>query len=196
MKKIYLLISLLVLFMLVGCKKKTTTKIITTKESSSNAKSIVIYFSRTNNTEKIANYIVEITSSDKYEIEAKVPYTDSDINYSDSNSRTSIEQNDPTSRPEIGSDKIDLSNYDVIYLGYPIWWGQAPKIMYTFVESYNLSGKTIIPFCTSGSSEIGSSATNLEKSSKDAKWLSGKRFSSSASKNDVKEWIDKIDLGG
>ena len=123
--------------------------------------SIVIYFSRTNNTERIAEFIIEETSSASYEILAKVPYSNEDINYNNSNSRANKEQNDPTARPEIGSDMINLTEYEVIYLGYPIWWGQAPKIMYTFVESYDLSGKTIVPFCTSASSGIGADCAKL-----------------------------------
>ena len=101
------------------------------KNNSQTGKSIVIYFSRTNNTEKVADFIIEITNSDKYEIEAKIPYTDDDIKYY-TDCRADREQKDPTARPEIGSVDIDLSNYDIIYLGYPIWHGQAPKIMYTF----------------------------------------------------------------
>lgn len=167
----------------------TTTNLDNQNEDSN---SIVIYFSRTNNTEKIASYIIELTNSDSYEILSKVPYTDEDINYNNSNSRTSKEQNDSTARPEIGSDDIDLSSYDIIYLGYPIWWGQCPKIMYTFVEKYDLDNKTIIPFCTSASSGIGSSATNLAKSAPNANWLDGKRFSSSSSKDEVKTWLDNI----
>ena len=160
-------------------------------ESAGN-KSIVIYFSRTNNTERIAEFIIEETSSDSYEILAKVPYSDEDINYNNSNSRANREQNDSTARPEIGSDTIDLTDYDVIYLGYPIWWGQAPKILYTFVESYDLSGKTIVPFCTSASSGIGSSATNLAQSAPSANWLTGRRFSSSAGKSEVATWLVSI----
>lgn len=155
-------------------------------------KTIVIYFSRTNNTEKIANDIVAITGADKYEIEAKIPYTDADVNYNDPDSRTSKEQNDPTARPEIGSAEFDLSEYDVVYLGYPIWWGQAPKILYTFVESHDWNGKTVIPFCTSASSGVGSSATNLSKSAPGALWKEGKRFSGSAGKNEVETWIKSI----
>lgn len=170
----------------------TTSEIETNPKKTDNSNSIVVYFSRTNNTEKIANYIIALTESDSYEILAKVSYTDEDINYNNSNSRTSREQNDPNARPEIGSEDIDLSNYDVIYLGYPIWWGQAPKIMYTFVEKYDLSSKTIIPFCTSASSGIGSSATNLANSATNATWLSGKRFSSSSTKDEVKSWLDSL----
>ena len=106
--------------------------------------------------------------------------------------RADREQNDPNARPEIGSEAIDLTGYDIIYLGYPIWHGQAPKIMYTFVESYDLSGKTIVPFCTSASSPIGSSATNLAKSASDANWLEGKRFSQSATKIKVESWLKSI----
>ena len=151
--------------------------------------SIVIYFSRTNNTKKVAEYIEELTNSESYEILAKVPYTDEDIKYY-TNCRADKEQADPTARPEIGSETIDLTNYDIIYFGYPIWHGQAPKIMYTFVESYDLSNKIIIPFCTSASSPIGSSATNLSKLDNNAKWLDGKRFSQNATKDEIKSWID------
>ena len=160
------------------------------------AKSVVVYFSRTNNTEKIAEFIVELTDSDEYEIQAKVPYTDADINYNDSNSRTSREQNDPAARPELGGEALDLSGYGVIYLGYPIWWGQAPKILYTFVETYDLSGKTVIPFCTSASSGIGTSATNLAKSAPSAQLKVGKRFSASADKSEVEAWLKTVALSG
>ena len=104
------------------------------------------------------------------------------------------EQNDSSSRPEIGSMDIDLSNYNLIYLGYPIWWGQAPKIMYTFVESHDLNGKNILPFCTSGSSNIGTSATNLAKTTNQGNWEEGKRFSSSASKNGVSNWLNTLNI--
>ena len=165
-----------------------------TDDNDSNlTKSIVIYFSRTNNTEKVADFIIEITNSDKYEIEAKIPYTDDDIKYY-TDCRADREQKDPTARPEIGSVDIDLSNYDIIYLGYPIWHGQAPKIMYTFVEKYNLENKTIVPFCTSASSPIGSSAINLSNLTNQGTWLNGKRFSSSATKEEVNSWLDSLPI--
>lgn len=155
--------------------------------------SIVVYFSRTNNTKTVANYIADITGSVSYEILAKIPYTDDDIKYY-TDCRADREQNDPTARPEIGSETIDLSSYKNIYLGYPIWHGQAPKIMYTFVESYDFSGKTIIPFCTSASSPMGNSATNLSKSTSGANWMEGKRFSQNASKDEVDTWIKSLKL--
>ena len=200
MKKFWIF-PLLLLFPLVACSSNDENKTIGNTSSSNGEQTVVstnaitVYFSVTNNTEKIANYIVELKGTAKYEIEPKVPYTDADINYGDSNSRTTKEQNDDTARPEIGSENLDLSNYDLIFLGYPIWWGQAPKIMYTFLEKYeDLSDKTIIPFVTSGSSGIGSSATNLAKSAPTANWLEGRRFSSSSSKDEVSNWLDSLPI--
>lgn len=155
---------------------------------------LVAYFSVTNNTEMVANTISSCLSSALYEIEPKVPYTREDIDYTNGDSRSSKEQNDPSSRPEIGSQTIDISSYETIFLGYPIWWGQAPKILYTFVESYDFSNKTIIPFCTSASSSIGSSATNLAKSASTANWLEGKRFSSDAKESEITNWVESFDF--
>lgn len=126
------------------------------------------------------------------EIEAKIPYTSADLNYGNTNSRTSIEHNDENARQEI-KNEIDISNYDYIFLGYPIWWGQAPKIMYTFVESHNLTNKTIIPFCTSASSSLGTSASNLSKNQAGT-WLVGKRFSTHESKENVENWVKSLQL--
>ena len=197
-----LLVMIFSLVFLVGCTNKnensTSTEIentkaseITSKEKTEDNKSIVIYFSRTNNTKKIADYIVELTNSESYEILAKIPYTDDDIKYY-TDCRADREQKDPNARVEIGSETIDISKYDTIYLGYPIWHGQAPKIMYTFVETYDLKNKTIIPFCTSTSSGIGSSATNLSKLTGDGNWKDGKRFSQSDDKTVVDNWLKSL----
>ena len=212
MKKAFFIVLCFMLVLLVGCSNneisEQTNNNQNTNPPSNNtgygdtdngnqitdeAKSIVIYFSRTNNTKKIANYIVEIIESDKYEIEAKISYTDDDIKYY-TDCRADREQKDPTARPEIGSSDIDLSNYDIIYLGYPIWHSKAPKIMYTFVEKYNLENKTIVPFCTSASSPIGSSATELANLTKQGTWLDGKRFPSTATSDEVKSWLDSLDI--
>lgn len=150
---------------------------------------LVVYFSVTNNTKKLATYAQEHLQSDIFEIVPKVEYTSADIDYN-SDCRANKEQNDDKARPEIKYTISDISKYDTIVLGYPIWWGQAPKILYTFVESYDLSNKTIIPFCTSGSSPIGSSATNLAKSAPKANWLEGKRFAASATKEEIGNWLD------
>ena len=152
---------------------------------------LVAYFSVTNNTEKIANYAKEHLGSDIFEIVPKQEYTAEDIAYNNSDCRANKEQNDASSRPEIKFSIDDISQYDTIVLGYPIWWSQAPKILYTFMESYDFSNKTILPFCTSGSSPIGSSATNLAKSAPKANWLEGKRFPANANKEEVGNWLDE-----
>ena len=102
--------------------------------------------------------------------------------------------NDKTSRPAIKNILVNLNIYDTVIIGYPIWWGQAPKIISTFLESYDFAGKTIVPFCTSGSSGIGSSADNLHGLAADADWLDGQRFSGSASADEVAAWVDALDL--
>ena len=155
---------------------------------------LVAYFSCTGSTEKIANHIADVLGVTAYRITPETPYTSADLNYNDSSTRATREQNDPSARPAISGSVENMADYDVIFLGYPIWWGQAPKIMYTFVESYDLTGKTIIPFCTSGSSGIGSSATNLSVSAPKATWLSGNRFSGSASRDSIFSWINGLGL--
>ena len=165
----------------------------TPKADEGGKKILVAYFSCTGNTGKIAGYIADELDADVWQITPETPYTADDLNYGDSSSRTTLEQNDASARPGINGTVGNMADYDVIFLGYPIWHGQAPKILYTFVESYDLSGKTIIPFCTSGSSGIGSSATNLSSGVTGAIWLSGNRFSGSASRDTVVSWLQGLD---
>ena len=155
---------------------------------------LVVYFSRTGNTEKIADYIIDLTDADSYIIEAAVPYTDEDIAYGNSSCRANQEQNDKTVRPEIADPISSIASYDVIFLGYPIWWGQEPRIIDTFLESYDFSDKTVIPFCTSASSGIGASETNIKNLIPIGEQLNGKRFPASATREDVSSWIDTLDL--
>lgn len=163
--------------------------------SNGNKKVLVAYFSVTHTTENIAKEIANIAGADLYEIVPEQPYTNEDIDYNDDNSRCSLENNDSSARPAI-SGKIDnLDQYDIIFIGYPIWWGKAPKIMNTFVESYNFDGKIIVPFCTSASSGIGSSADNLAKSTDGATWKDGQRFSSNATMDDIASWINDLEIG-
>ena len=158
-------------------------------------KILVAYFSATNTTEKIAGYIAEELPADLYEIVPEIPYTLADLNYGDSSSRTSIEMNDPNARPAISGSIEDMGQYDTVFLGYPIWWGEAPRIISTFLESYDFSGKTIIPFCTSASSGIGSSATNLHSLTNGADWRDGRRFGSGATQDDMVAWVNSLGLG-
>lgn len=156
-------------------------------------KVLIAYFSATNNTEGIANHLDAILDADLYEITPEQPYTAADLNYN-SDCRANDEQSDPSARPAISGSVDNMEQYDVIFLGYPIWWGQAPKIISTFLESYDLSGKTIVPFCTSGSSGLGSSATNLHGLASNATWLDGQRFSGSASRSTVESWVNGLGL--
>lgn len=153
-----------------------------------NAKSVVVYFSAEfGATRAVAEQIAKITGSDILEIKPKVAYTKADLNWRDSNSRTTKEcHNLATVRPEM-AETLDISGYDTIYIGYPIWWGEAPNILYTFIESADFSGKTVYPFCTSGSSGVGASAKNLAKNAQ-GEWKSGKRFTRSVSESELKGW--------
>ena len=158
-----------------------------------NNTSLVLYFSATNNTEQIAKYISEITSSDILEIIPKDVYTNEDLDYNNNNSRANREQNDKNARPKI-SNKLDLENYDVIYLGYPIWWEEEPRIILTLLDNYNLENKTIIPFCTSGGSGIELSVNNIRNYNNKLNVLDGKRFSSNSSKEEVITWINSLNI--
>lgn len=158
------------------------------------AKVLVAYFSATNTTEGVAEHIANGLGADLYEITPEDPYTDADLNYNDNNSRTTIEMNDPNVRPAISGSVDNMEQYDIVFLGYPIWWGEAPRIVSTFMESYDFSGKTIVPFCTSGGSGIGSSATNLARLTNGATWLDGRRLNGSDSQDAVMEWVTSLGL--
>ncbi len=147
------------------------------------SKILVAYFSATGTTKALAKYAADI-----YEIVPQDPYTDEDLTYY-TGGRADKEQNDPSARPAISGSVEDMSRYDTVLIGYPIWHGQAPKIIYTFLESYDFSGKTILPFCTSHSSGIGSSADNLHSLASGANWLDGKRFADGTSKEEIENWL-------
>ena len=153
---------------------------------------LVVYFSATGTTKAVAKKIAAITDADLYEIRAAQEYTDADLNWHDSSSRSTIEQNDKNARPEIGSEAISLDGYTTIYIGYPIWWGEEPRILDTFAEAYDFDGITMIPFCTSSSSGIGRSGKNLEENAGSGTWLEGKRFGAGASEEDLRDWISNL----
>lgn len=153
---------------------------------------LVVYFSATGTTEGVAERIANVTGADVYEILAAQPYTEADLNYNDNSSRSTTEQNDKSVRPEIGSEDISLEGYTTIYLGFPIWWGEEPRILDTFVEKYNFDGITVIPFCTSGSSGIGRSGSNMEELAGSGTWLQGERFSGGVSEEELKSWIEGL----
>jgi flavodoxin len=155
---------------------------------------LIAYFSCTGNTEKVAGYIAEETDGTLYKIVPETPYTSANLDYNNSNSRANQEQNNPSARPVISDGVEDMAQYDVVFLGYPIWWAKAPKIIFTFLESYDFSGKTIIPFCTSGSSGIGSSDADLHSLAAQAMWKQGRRFGGNEAKENIVNWIESLDL--
>ena len=154
------------------------------------SRTIVVYFSRTGHTKPIAEFIRDELDAAIFEITAEIPYTDNDIKYY-TDCRADREQKDPAARPGIAGEMPDLSEYDTVYLGYPIWHGQAPKIIYTFLESVDLSGKTVIPFCTSASSPVGTSAENLHPLASNALWKDGTRFAIGTAREEIVEWLKK-----
>lgn len=153
---------------------------------------LVVYFSATGTTKGAAEKIAAITAADIYEIIPAEPYSGEDLNYNDEKSRASNEMKDPDARPEIGGKTISFEGYSTIYLGYPIWWGDAPRIMSTFAESYDFEGITVIPFCTSGGSGIGESGRHLAEQAGSGNWLTGQRFSGNVSEEELRSWIDGL----
>ncbi|MCD7732087.1 MAG: aldo/keto reductase [Oscillospiraceae bacterium] len=171
-----------------------STEATTETPEASEVKILVAYFSCTNTTEQIAEWIADYTGADLYEIVAADPYTEEALAYY-TGGRADQEQSDDSARPEISGSVENIEDYDIIFLGYPIWHGQAPKIIYTFLESYDFGNVTIIPFCTSHSSGIGSSAENLHSLVSDSvTWDDGRRFSGDATEDDVIEWVESLDL--
>lgn len=155
------------------------------------SKSIVVYFSCTGNTKAVAEIIAEKQGADIYEIVPEQPYTDEDLDYGDRSSRSTTEQNDDSSRPAI-SGSIDLSGYDTVYVGYPIWWADMPRIMYTFFDTYDLSGKTIAPFCTSGGSGLSGTPKTISGLEPDATVTAG--LHAGGSEEEVSDWLSEIGL--
>ena len=155
---------------------------------------LVVYFSATGTTKGVAVKLAEGLSADLYEIVPEEPYTDADLNYNNSKSRTSIETDDPSCRPAIAGELPDLSAYDTVLIGYPIWWGDVPRIVSNFVENVDLNDKTLAVFFTSGGSGLGSSMKHLEEQAGTGTWLEGKRFSSRTTVEELTEWAASLGI--
>ncbi len=153
---------------------------------------IVVYFSATGTTKGVAERIADVTNADLFEIVPAEPYTSADLDWNDKNSRTTIEMNDQNARPEILDDTISFDGYSTVYIGYPIWWGDAPRIMSTFVEAHDFNGLTVIPFCTSGGSGIGRSGSNLASQAGSGNWLDGDRLDAGISEEELGTWINSL----
>lgn len=149
---------------------------------------LVAYFSATGTTRGVAEALASALNADLYEIIPEEPYTAEDLNYNDRTTRATVEQNTPDVRPAIAGNVENMGQYDTVFLGYPIWWGDAPRIVSTFVESYTFDGKTAIPFCTSGGSGIAASERTLREQADGGEWLSGRRFSGGVSAEELIDW--------
>ncbi len=172
-------------------KKEVETLVL---ESKTARKTLVVYFSATGTTKRVAETVASIMNADLYEIVPAQPYSEADLNYEDESSRAYTEQHDSAARPEIGGEPLSLDEYGRIYLGYPIWFDQAPRIINTFLESYDVSQKTIIPFCTSNSSEIDNSVAALSDAVTCKKWLKGYRFGADATEEDIRQLVNGSNL--
>ena len=152
------------------------------------SKVLVAYFSASGVTKKVATRLAEEIGAELFEIVPETPYTAEDLNWQDKNSRSSIEMKDTNSRPAIGSKIADIRLYDVIYVGFPVWWYREPSIIDTFMETYDFSGKTVVPFATSGGSLVGDSGKNMQALAPNAKVVQGKRFPANTSGQELADW--------
>ena len=170
---------------LTACARKTESK------SMDGAKILVAYFSATGTTERVAGEIAEATGGQLYEIVPEKEYTSADLNWNDDRSRSSVEMNNPESRPSLGGSPVDVAAYGVVFIGYPIWWDQAPRIVNTFIESHDLKGKTVIPFATSGGSGISNSVDVLKKTYPGLNIQEGKLLNNASSAT-IRSWLDNL----
>lgn len=152
------------------------------------SKILVAYFSASGITERAAKQVADAAGADLFEIKPAVPYTSADLDWTDKKSRSTIEMNDPASRPEITGKVDNFTQYDTIFIGFPIWWYTEPRIIDTFLDGYDISGKTFIPFATSGSSGIGSCEKSLKQHYPDANWKPGKLLNNA----DIAAWVRSI----
>lgn len=157
-----------------------------------NKRIVIAYFSATGTTEQVAKKLAAVSNGELFEIVPSKAYTDADLDWNDKKSRSSLEMNDAKSRPQIKSKKEYIADYDVVIIGYPIWWDLAPRVINTFIESHDLKGKTIIPFATSGGSSIAGSVTALKKSYPGLKWKPG-RLLNRADENTIRAWFESVE---
>ena len=158
------------------------------------SKKLVAYFSASGVTESVARTLAQTADADLYKIQPEVPYTSADLDWMDKKSRSSLEMNDPASRPAIVTGDLDVSSYDVIFLGFPVWWYVAPTIINTFLEAYDFAGKTVIPFATSGSSGIENSEKKLQQQYPSINWKSGKLLNGHLDSTALASWVKTLNI--
>lgn len=155
------------------------------------SKVLTAYFSAGGSTAKVASNLASAINADLFEIRPEIPYTSADLNWNNKNSRSSVEMNDKNCRPAIAAKVENMDQYDVVFVGFPIWWYREPSIIDTFMEAYDFSRKTVVPFATSGGSGLGNSSKNMQALAKGAKVVEGKRFNVRASEYELKNWASK-----
>lgn len=167
-----------------------------TADSTTDGKTMVVYYSATGTTERVAQLIADATGADLFEVEPAEPYTSADLNYSDKDSRVSREHDDESLRDVtlVSTEVPDWDSYDTVFIGYPIWWGGAAWPLNGFVTANDFTGKTVIPFATAASSGIGDSGTDLAALAGTGDWLDGQRFFSSSTADDIQSWLDTLGL--
>ena len=155
-------------------------------------KTLVAYFSASGVTKQMAEKLADATNADLFEIVPEVPYTEADLDWQNAKSRSSVEMKDPACRPAIASKVEDMAQYERVYVGFPVWWYREPSIIDTFMESYDFTGKEVIPFASSGLSGIGDSGANMQKLAQGAKVAGGKRFPNTVKKDELKKWAQGV----
>ena len=177
-------------------ESETTEPADSTAETTTGGKALVVYYSATGNTEHVAQLIADATGADLFTIEPAEPYTSADLDYSDQNSRVSREHDDESLQDValVSTDVPDWDSYDTVFIGYPIWWGDAAWPLNGFVAANDFTGKTVIPFATAASSGIGDSGTDLAKLAGTGDWLDGQRFFASTTADDIQSWLDTLGL--
>jgi len=197
MKKVLaVLISVVFVFILAACGSQNNKDESTAAKEAHKGKTLVVYYSATGNTEEAAGYISKETDADIFELVPTEPYTSEDLDWTDDNSRVVYEHENPDERVvELESVTVDnWESYDTVFIGYPIWWGIAAWPVDGFISANDFTGKTVIPFCTSASSGIGDSGELLKEAAGTGNWMEGQRFTESASLDDVKAWIESLEL--
>ena len=189
-KRIVWMNLILVFALIAGLMFPATNVSAASKQKKKTQKVLVVYFSATGTTKSAAKKIKKATNGTLYQIKAADPYTSADLNYNNDNCRANMEQQDETVRPKVKGKVKNIRKYDVIFVGYPIWWGKEPMIIRTFLESYNLKGKKIVPFCTSGGSGISGSMKGIKAAAKGANVVKGKDLTD-ASYGSVEKWVKK-----
>lgn len=177
-------------------ESETTETVGSTEETTTDGKALVVYYSATGTTKRVAQLIADAIGADLFEVEPAEPYTTADLNYSDKNSRVSREHDDESLRDValVSAEVPDWDSYDTVFIGYPIWWGGAAWPMNGFMTANDFTGKTVIPFATAASSGMGDSGTDLAKLAGTGDWLDGQRFFSSTTADDIQSWLDTLGL--